>query len=226
MRKFISFIVSSFRGERFELDGRIPLPYLLRIMWVKSVQMLYGMVVMRRLRCFVSPNSSIKCVSKIKTKGFLMIARGCVVDALSTDGVVFGNGVSVGYGTSIECTGTIRHIGKGMTVGDNVGLGVKCHYGCAGGIEIGDNTIVGIYVTMHSENHVFSELGKPIREQGVSHKGIKVGRNCWIGAKVTILDGAIIGDGCVIAAGAVVRGTFPDNCVIGGVPAKILKYRT
>ena len=78
---------------------------------------------------------------------------------------------------------------------------------------------------MHSENHVFSDADKTIREQGVSHKGIKIGSNCWIGAKVTILDGAVVGDGCVIAAGAVVRGTFPENCVIGGVPARILKFR-
>ncbi len=46
-------------------------------------------------------------------------------------------------------------------------------------------------------------------------------QNCWIGAKVTILDGTIIGDNSVVAAGAVVRGQFPDNCVIGGIPAKI-----
>lgn len=65
----------------------------------------------------------------------------------------------------------------------------------------------------------------PIRKQGVNRKGIKIGSNCWIGAKVTILDGTIIGNGCIVAAGAVVRGQFPDNCVIGGVPAKILKMR-
>jgi len=53
----------------------------------------------------------------------------------------------------------------------------------------------------------------------------KVGRNCWIGAKATFLDGAEIGDGCVVAAGALVRGKFPNNCIIGGVPAKILKMR-
>ena len=66
----------------------------------------------------------------------------------------------------------------------------------------------------------------PIRLQGVSHKGITIGRNCWIGAKATFLDGAEIGDGCIVAAGAVVRGTFPENVVIGGVPARILKTRT
>jgi acetyltransferase-like isoleucine patch superfamily enzyme len=62
-----------------------------------------------------------------------------------------------------------------------------------------------------------------IREQGVTNKGIVIGNNVWIGAKVTFLDGCKIGNNSVVAAGAVVSGVFPDNVVIGGVPAKILK---
>lgn len=65
----------------------------------------------------------------------------------------------------------------------------------------------------------------PIRQQGVYGKGIKIGKNCWIGAKATFLDGTVIGNGCVVAAGAVVKGNFPDNSIIGGVPAKIIKMR-
>ena len=63
----------------------------------------------------------------------------------------------------------------------------------------------------------------PIRLQGTSHKGIIVGDNCWIGAKATILDGVRIGNGCVIAAGSVVTKSFPDNVIIAGNPAKIIK---
>lgn len=62
-----------------------------------------------------------------------------------------------------------------------------------------------------------------IREQGVNSKGITIGNNVWVGAKVTFLDGAFLGNNCVVAAGAVVKGVFPDNVIIGGVPAKILK---
>ena len=61
--------------------------------------------------------------------------------------------------------------------------------------------------------------------QGVNRKGIKIGRDCWIGAKATILDGADIGDGCIVAAGAVVRGKIPPYSIIGGVPAKFIKER-
>lgn len=64
-----------------------------------------------------------------------------------------------------------------------------------------------------------------IREQGVTHKGIKIGNNCWIGAGAVFLDGAELGDGCVVAANAVVTKKFPSNSVIGGVPSKIIKNR-
>ena len=55
--------------------------------------------------------------------------------------------------------------------------------------------------------------------------GVKIGNDCWIGAKATILDGTVIGDHCIVAAGAVVKGVFPDNVIIGGIPAKIIGER-
>lgn len=115
----------------------------------------------------------------------------------------------------------------GMTIGNNVGLGSHGCYGVGvGSLEIGDNTIFGNYVSIHPENHVTYNVEVPIRLQGVRSKGgVKIGENSWIGAKVTILDGTVIGNGCVVAAGAVVKGHFPDNSVIGGVPARILKMR-
>src|SRR5690606_14434603 len=102
-------------------------------------------------------------------------------------------------------------------------VGDFTHFGAPGGIEIGNDVIMGSYVSFHSENHNFSDTTMLIREQGVTSKGIKIGNNVWVGAKVTFLDGCVIGNHCVVAAGAVVNGIFPDNCVIGGVPAKIIK---
>ena len=95
----------------------------------------------------------------------------------------------------------------------------------AGGISIGDDTIFGNYVSLHAENHNFNDTNIPIRLQGVNRVGINIGKNCWIGAKSTILDGVQIGNNTIVAAGAVVvAGKFPDNVILGGVPAKVIRY--
>lgn len=77
----------------------------------------------------------------------------------------------------------------------------------------------------HAENHLYDNPDQPIYQQGVTHKGIEIGDNCWIGAGVVFLDGAKIGNGCVVAANAVVTKSFGDNLVIGGIPAKKLRDR-
>jgi acetyltransferase-like isoleucine patch superfamily enzyme len=174
---------------------------------------------------FLGKNSKIINKKSVKFEKWLNIANNVYIDALSTDGIILGKNCSIGKYTCIECTGSLKYLGKGLIVGDNVGLGTHSFYGCAGGIEIGNDVIIGNYVSMHSENHNFSDKSIPIRLQGVNHKGIKIGNNCWIGAKATILDGTRIGNGCIVAAGAVVTGSFPDDVVIGGVPARVLKKR-
>ena len=224
--KFLNNLISRIKGENFVLDEKIPLNYLLGLVSGRTFMLIYGICKFRRFgRIFIHRTSRIKCPSKIVTIGNLTVDRGCYIDALSIDGIKFGNNVSIGKNTVIECTGTIKLLGKGLSVGNNVGLGTHGFFGCAGGIIIGDDTIFGNYVSLHSENHNFAEYDVPIRLQGVNRKGIRIGCNCWIGAKATILDGAEIGDGCIVAAGAVVRGKFPSNSIIGGVPAKIIKSR-
>lgn len=98
-------------------------------------------------------------------------------------------------------------------------------FGCAGGVKIGNDIIAGQNIRFHSENHNYLDKNKLIKEQGVSHKGITVGNNCWIGAGVVFLDGVKVEDGCVIAANAVLTGNYPKNSIIGGIPAKVIKER-
>ena len=225
MTKILNKIISRIKGENFILDDRLPLNYIFGIIYFQFISLVWGMIRFHTLRTvFISPDSIIRCSSKIKFGKNFRIGRKCFIDALSVNGLICGDNVSIGYGTHIELTGSLKCIGKGITIGNNVGLGTHGHYGSGmGTLSIGDDTIFGNYVSIHPENHIYSDISSPIRTQGVSGQGIKIGKNCWIGAKATILDGTVIGNRCIIAAGAVVKGTFPDNVIIGGVPAKIIK---
>lgn len=227
MRKIINLIISKIKKQEFKIDNNIPISYLLGFILNKFIALLYGLILLRKFKLvFIHSSSIIKCKKKITFGRNLVVDRECYIDALSYNGITGGRNVVIGKCTTIECTGNFKYLGKGLQIGDDVSLGTHGFFGCAGGIKIGKNTIMGNYVSFHSENHIFSDLLKPIKEQGVSHLGIDIGENCWIGSKVTILDGVQMGEGCVIAAGAVViRGTYPDNCILGGTPAKILKYR-
>ena len=226
LRRLINQIVTRIKGEEFELDAKIPIGYLCAFFWSKAWMCLWGMVKLHRfIRVFIHYSSTIKCPSYIQTSHNLSIDRKCYIDALSINGIVFGSNVSIGKHTTIECTGSLKALGDGLKVGNRVGLGTHGFFGCAGGVEIGDDTIFGNFVSLHSENHNYHDKNIPIRLQGVTRKGIKIGKDCWIGSKATILDGSIIGDGCIVAAGAVVRGVIPPYSIVGGVPAKIIKSR-
>jgi acetyltransferase-like isoleucine patch superfamily enzyme len=145
------------------------------------------------------------------------------LSALGTGKLSIMDNANVGSFSQLIISTSYNNIGSHIFIGNNVGFGEFSYLGGAGGLEIGDNTIIGQYFSAHPENHNFEDSYKLIREQGVSRKGIKIGRNCWIGAKVTILDGVIIGDNCVIASGSVVNKSYEKNCLIGGVPSRVLK---
>lgn len=227
MIKLISFIISKIKKEEFTLDEKISFGYLVVFLSSKLISYLRFVLKFKTFRLgFIGKRSSVFSSHQIRFGKNFSIEMDCVVNALSQNGIGFGDNVSIQKRTIIECTGSLKHLGKGLLVGNNVGIGSNSFLGCAGSIEIGDDTIIGNFVSFHSENHNFDRDDIPIRLQGVNHKGIKIGKDCWIGAKVTILDGTILGDGCVVAAGAVLNGKeYATNSIVGGVPAKVIKSR-
>ena len=93
------------------------------------------------------------------------------------------------------------------------------------GIKIGDDSRIAAYTVMTPMNHVFADPETPVRLQGETAKGIRIGRDVWIGTGVKILDGVEIGDGCVVGAGSVVTKSLPPFAVAVGVPAKVRHWR-
>ena len=227
--ELLSKIASRAKGSSYSLDERIELPDLAHIATDRALMRARAIMALgqRGTTAFVGRRATLRSKRNIHLGRSVTFRDGSLVDALSTDGVWLGDNVSVGRNTRIECTGSLRSIGRGLRVAENVGLGTDSFYGCAGGITIGRDTIIGNFVSFHSENHNTERLDIPIRDQGVSHQGITIGGDCWIGAKVTVLDGVELGDGCVVAAGSVLTaGTYPARGIYGGVPARLLKERS
>jgi len=228
MRKLVNSFIKKIKHEEYEIDDRIPTSYLFGLVIARLAMAARGSIsrIKHKGYLFIAGRVTVKARTMFRTGRSVSIGNGCFIDALSTDGVLFGDNVSMGRNVRIECTGSLKQIGKGIEVGNNVGLGADCFFGCAGGIIIGDDTIMGNYVSFHSENHLFDDTKKLVRLQGFTRQGIKVGKNCWIGSKATILDGADIGDGCIIAAGAVViAGSYEANGIYAGIPAKLVRVR-
>ncbi len=88
-------------------------------------------------------------------------------------------------------------------------------------VNIGNYVMVGPNTLITTVNHRLSPMGRR-KHLGIA-KPVKIGSDVWIGGNVTILPGVTVGNNVVIAAGAVVTKDVPDNCVIGGVSAKIIK---
>ncbi|WP_374445259.1 DapH/DapD/GlmU-related protein [Epilithonimonas sp.] len=218
------------RNPGFSLDKSLNAGALFELVWIQLWSFVRGLQVLLYLKkpkgMLLGKRVNFFNISKMKWGKFLRLGNDVYVSALAKQGIEFGDNVSIGAFSRIIVSTSFNDIGEKIKIGNNVGIGEFAYLGGSGGLEIGDECIVGQYLSCHPENHNYQNIEMPIRHQGVSRKGIKIGKNCWIGSKVTILDGVEIGDGCILAAGSVITKSFPENSIIGGIPAKILKTRT
>ena len=109
--------------------------------------------------------------------------------------------------------------GKNIIVGKNVFFNSGCRLQDHGGIFIGDNVLFGHNVVLATLDHDLD----PAKRDLLHCAPIRIGNDVWVGANATITKGVIIGDGAVIAAGAVVTRDVPPRTVVGGVPAKVIR---
>lgn len=217
-----------FRNPAFSLSKNITNYTLFFFIWHLFCCKIRGIIytVLRgrlHVSLFMEKRSVINYLRNIKLGKMVLLEQGVILSALQPGSLIIGDNVKISSYSSIHVSKNFQDITGHIRIGNNVGIGEYANLGGAGGLEIGDDCIVGAYFSCHPENHHYTDKKRLIKHQGVHREGIVIGKNCWIGAKVTILDGAKIGNSCVIAAGAVVKGEFPDYTVIGGVPAKIIR---
>lgn len=127
----------------------------------------------------------------------------------------------LGKQSVVESYCCINNAVGNVTIGDYTRIGI--HSTIIGPVCIGQHVNLAQGVVVTALNHNFEDISKRIDKQGVSTKPVVIGDDVWIGANSVILPGVTIGNHCVVAAGAVVTKDVPDNTLVGGVPAKILK---
>lgn len=133
----------------------------------------------------------------------------------------------IGRLTTLSCWNSIPGIIPNLTIGNAVSIGEGCHITCANEIIIGDGALLGKYITITDNSHGDSvkeqfdiaPIKRPLRSKGP----VLIGEYVWIGDKVTILPNVKIGNGSIIGSNSVVSKDIPENCVVVGKPAQVIK---
>lgn len=113
--------------------------------------------------------------------------------------------------------------GRDIEIGDNSGLGLNCRV--TGPLKIGNDVMIGPDVMIFTQNHETSRLDIPMRLQTAPKKPVEIEDDVWIAARAIILPGIKISRGAIVGAGAVVTKDVPEYAVVGGNPARVIKYR-
>ncbi len=110
-----------------------------------------------------------------------------------------------------------------VRIGDRCMIGRGSHIVGHFQVEVGDDVHTGPYVYVTDQNHGYENPDRVVHEQWPSDVPVRIGDGSWLGTRVVILPGTVLGRNVVVGAGAVVRGVFPDHCVIAGVPARVVR---
>jgi acetyltransferase-like isoleucine patch superfamily enzyme len=156
----------------------------------------------------------------VVTRGFVFIDRDVEIYARKGYArLVLGRWVHLGAGTALRC-----HEGT-LTLGDKSVLARGVSINCYLDVEVGDSALIADAVYISDFDHNFAALDVPIKDQGIAKARVRIGRDVWLGTKVTVCRGVVIGPGAVVGANAVVTRDLPAYGIAVGVPARVVNDR-
>ncbi|MDP9094870.1 MAG: acyltransferase [Actinomycetota bacterium] len=133
--------------------------------------------------------------------------------------LILGRWTHLGVDTALRC-----HEGT-LSLGDKSVLARDVSINCYLDVEIGESALIADAVYISDFDHKFADLAIPIKDQGISKSRVRIERDVWLGTKVTVTRGVLIGEGAVVGANAVVTRDVPAYAVVVGAPARVIKDR-
>jgi acetyltransferase-like isoleucine patch superfamily enzyme len=156
---------------------------------------------------------------RLVTDGLCFVCPGVKFEIGREAKVVLGRWSWLGDGCKIRAHEGVIEIGAKSV------LGQECTLSCFQRIEIGRECIVADRSMMIDFDHTTTEVEQPVREQGIYKSDVRIGHNVWIGYGACVLRGVSVGDNAVIGTSAVVTRDVPEDAVVGGIPARLLRMR-
>ncbi len=156
---------------------------------------------------------------RLRTDGLCFVCPGVKFEIGRQASVSLGRWSWIGHGCKVRA-----HEGS-VSIGGRSVLGQECTISAYQHVSIGRECIIADRVMMIDFDHGTVEVERPIREQGIYKRDVRVGHNVWIGYGACVLRGVTVGDNAVIGTSTVVTGDVPENAVMGGIPARVIRMR-
>ncbi len=156
---------------------------------------------------------------RLKLDGLAFIGPRVVLQIGPDARIELGRWAWLGHGTKVRC-----HEGV-VSIGAKTVMGQECTISAFQHVSIGRECVIADRVMLIDFDHGVVEVDRPVRQQGIYKRDVRVGNNVWIGYGACILRGVTVGDNAIIGTSAVVTHDVPANAVVGGVPARIIRMR-
>jgi acetyltransferase-like isoleucine patch superfamily enzyme len=156
---------------------------------------------------------------RLQTDGICFIGPRVKIELGKTAVLRLGRWSWIGHGTKIRV-----HEGE-CEIGAKTVMGQECTISAFQHVSIGRECILADRAMLIDFDHGVVEVERAIRHQGIYKRDVKVGSNCWIGYGACILRGATVGDNTIVGSNTVVTKDIPDNAVVAGAPARVLRLR-